>query len=58
MLGEYTESSSEENEGDKMGEGNCVVVVVLGTNKSLLCFKLSFCLTTSAAGKKKILKLS
>lgn len=56
MLGEYTESSSDEKDGDNNGDGNRVAEVVWGTNKSLLCFKLSSCPTTSAAGKKNIIK--
>jgi hypothetical protein len=59
VLGEYTESSSDEKEGDNMGEGNlaCAILelllMVAGTNKSPLGLQLSSCLATSAAGKKK-----
>lgn len=53
VFGEYTESSSDEKEGDNMGDGNLVVVlVVVGTNKSLPYWLVSSCLATSAAGKK------
>jgi hypothetical protein len=53
VFGEYTESSSDEKEGDNMGDGNLVVVlVVVGTNRSLLYWLFPSCLATSAAGKK------
>lgn len=53
VFGEYTESSSDEKEGDNMGDGNLVVVlVVVGTNRSLPYRLFSSCLATSAAGKK------
>ena len=53
MFGEYTESSSDEKEGDNMGDGSfAAVLVVVGTNKSLPYWLFSSCLATSAAGKK------
>jgi hypothetical protein len=36
VLGEYTEPSSEEKEGDNMGDGSIVVVVVVGIKKSVV----------------------
>lgn len=36
VFGEYTESSSDEKEGDNMGDGNlAVMLVVVGANRSL-----------------------
>jgi hypothetical protein len=53
VFGEYTESSSDEKEGDNMGDGSFVIVlVVVGTNKSIPYWLFSSCLATSAAGKK------
>lgn len=48
MLGEYTESSSVDKEGDSMGDGN----ILVGTSK--LCSLVDPpCLITSTAGKRK-----